>query len=83
MKGSIFMSEVSPPAASALLQDNEAPGRAAHLGALSPPDGDTQTEQLFSTMDRDTASPPAVCAEGSSSSRWTLIYSSTTWKISL
>lgn len=45
---------------SALLRDNEAPDKALHLGALSCPDGDTQTEQFFSTMDRAAASLPAV-----------------------
>lgn len=45
MKGSIFMSRVSLSVASTLLQDNETPRKALHFGALSWPDGDTQTEQ--------------------------------------
>ena len=77
MKGSIFIRRVprlcpSLSVGSALLQDNEAPGRAMHFGALNCPDGDTQTTQYFRTMDRAPASLP-VCAD-SSKSRLTLIY---------
>lgn len=76
MKGSIFMRRVplslslSLSVASALLQDNEAPGRTMHFGALNCPDGDTQTAQYFRTMDRAPASL-SVCTD-SSKSRWTL-----------
>lgn len=60
MKGSIFMSDVSA-SLSELPRHNEAPGKALHLAALSCPDGVTQTDRVFNTVDRSAASLSAVC----------------------